>query len=146
MKKLFVASLILFGTAVCAQTVNLACQGSITTEFTSKHRSLNYKDKKDWIRFNVVIEPSTNSLTIGPSYHTTHLTYPNLRIDESSYAVNYSASNPNPDHTYNSLNFYLDRYTGNFKLSSRADFKSGGILENKSTGDCQIGVHWQTKF
>jgi hypothetical protein len=146
MKKLIVASLILFGTVACAQTVNLACQGIITTEFTSKHRSLNYKDKKDYVKFNVVIEQSTNSLTIGPSYHTAHLTYPNLRIDESSYAVNYSASNPNPDHTYNSLNFYVDRYTGKFKLSSRAEFKSGGILENASTGDCQIGVHWQQKF
>ena len=59
MKKLFIASLILFGTTVCAQPVNLACQGIITIEFTSKH--LSFKDRKDWVRFNVVIEQSANS-------------------------------------------------------------------------------------
>jgi hypothetical protein len=144
MKKLFVTSLILFGTAVCAQTVNLACQGIITSEYSSKHRSLNYKDKKDWVRFNVVIEQSTNSLTIGPSYHTAHLTYPNLRIDESGYAINHSSANP--DYAYISMDFYVDRYTGKYKLSNHSKNKQGGILENESNGDCQLGVHWQQKF
>jgi hypothetical protein len=69
-----------------------------------------------------------------------------MRIDESSYAVNYSASNSNRDTTYNSLSFYVDRYTGKFKLRDRADLKFGGIATSETTGDCQIGVHWQTKF
>ena len=146
MKQLIISSLMILSTTVFSQTVNLACQGIISSDLTSKYPSLNYKGKKDHVRFNVSVDQSTNSLTIGPSYHTAYLKYPNLRIDESGYAINYSASTPKADYTYESLNFYLDRFTGTFKYNTRSEFKSGGILENTITGDCQIGVHWQTRF
>ncbi len=148
MKRLVIASLMVLGTTVSAQTINLACQGSVNYSTTSKkYPSLNEKNKKDWILFNVIVEPATNSLTIGDSFYTANVKYTTLSVSDSHYRMYYLWNNPSPEYNYHSTLIFINRFDGQYKLSSSSLSKDGlSKTELESHGTCQIGVHWQQKF
>jgi hypothetical protein len=148
MKKYIFVVTLLMGSTAFAQPVNLACQGQIVSDTVfKKYSDLNEKNKKDWLMFNVIVEPSTNSLTIGSSYHTANLKYSTLNVSQSHYTMYHHWANPNSDYAYYSMHISIDRYTGSYKMRYSSLTKDANISSKfESNGTCQVGVHWLQKF
>ena len=146
MKKYIFALSLLISSTSFAQTINLACQGEIVNNMTvKKYPDLNKKNQKDWLMFNVTIEPSTNSMIVGSSYYTNNLKYSTLSVSHSHYTMNHSWAKPN--YLFDSIYISINRYTGVYKMSMSSLTSDTEVSQKlESQGTCQIGVHWSQKF